>query len=60
MATLPEGVGIAVPLKKAEKPTRTFLIDWYTKQIAGIDEELEAMRQAVRILLNNARIRILE
>lgn len=49
MATLPEGVGIAVPLKKAEKPTRTFLIDWSTKQIAGIDEGLEAMRQAVEM-----------
>ena len=57
MATLPEGVGIAVPLKKAEKPTRTFLIDWSTKQIAGMDEGLEAMRQAVEILLNTERFR---
>lgn len=55
MATLPEGVGIAVPLKKVEKPTRTFLIDWSTKQIAGMDEGLEAMRQAVEILLNTER-----
>ena len=57
MATLPESVGIAVPLKKAEKPTRTFLIDWSTKQIAGMDEGLEAMRQAVEILLNTERFR---
>ncbi len=57
MATLPEGVGIAVPLKIAEKPTRTFLIDWSTKQIAGMDEGLEAMRQAVEILLNTERFR---
>lgn len=55
MATLPEGVGIAVSLKKVEKPTRTFLIDWSTKQIAGMDEGLEAMRQAVEILLNTER-----
>ena len=57
MATLPEGVGIAVPLKKAETPTRTCLIDWSTKQIAGMDEGLEAMRQAVEILLNTERFR---
>ncbi len=57
MATLPESIGIAVPLKKVEKSTRTFLIDWSTKQIAGMDEGLEAMRQAVEILLNTERFR---
>lgn len=51
MATLPEGVGLDVELSVVEQPTNTFLIDWNSKQIAGLDDGLEAMRQAVDIIL---------
>ena len=57
MAVLPEGVGLDVTLQYVEKPTRTFLIDWSSKQIAGMDEGLPAMRQAVEIILQNERFR---
>ena len=57
MATLPEGVGLNVSLEKTEKPTNTFLIDWSTSQIAGMDSGLAAMRQAVEIILRNERFR---
>lgn len=43
MATLPEGVGLDVELSVVEQPTNTFLIDWNSKQIAGLDDGLEAM-----------------
>ena len=43
MAVLPEGVGLDVTLQYVEKPTRTFLIDWSSKQITGMDEGLPAM-----------------
>ena len=33
MATLPEGVGLDVSLQYVGKPTKTFLIDWSSKQI---------------------------
>ena len=57
MAVLPEGVGLDVTLQYVEKPTRTFLIDWSSKQITGMDEGLPAMRQAVEIILQNERFR---
>ena len=57
MAVLPEGVGLDVTLHHVEKPTRTFLIDWSSKQVAGKDEGLPAMRQAVEIILQNERFR---
>ena len=57
MAVLPEGVGLDVSLQYVEKPTRTFLIDWSSKQITGMDEGLPAMRQAVEIILQNERFR---
>ena len=55
MATLPEGVGLDVSLQYVGKPTKTFLIDWSSKQISGMDEGLPAMRQAVEIILQNER-----
>lgn len=55
MAALPEGVGLDVSLQYVGKPTKTFLIDWSSKQIAGMDEGLPAMRQAVEIVLQNER-----
>ena len=51
MATLPEGVGFGTELQYTDKPTNTFLIDWTSKQIAGMDAGLPAMRQAVEIIL---------
>ena len=51
MPTLPEGVGLDVSLDYVDQPTNTFLIDWTSKQIAG----LPAMRQAVEIILQNER-----
>ena len=57
MATLPDGVGLDVSLKHTEQPTNTFLIDWSSGQISGMDEGLKAMRQAVEIVLQNERFR---
>lgn len=57
MATLPDDVGLDVSLKHTEQPTNTFLIDWSSGQISGMDEGLEAMRQAVEIVLQNERFR---
>ena len=57
MATLPEGVGLDVSLDYVGQPTNTFLIDWTSKQIAGMDAGLPAMRQAVEIILQNERFR---
>lgn len=57
MATLPEHVGLSSELAYTELPTNTFLIDWTSKQIAGMDAGLPAMRQAVEIILANERYR---
>lgn len=57
MVTLPEGVGLDVSLKYTDQPTNTFLIDWSSKQISGMDNGLDAMRQAVDIILQNERFR---
>ena len=57
MATLPEHVELSTELTYTELPTNTFLIDWTSKQIAGMDAGLPAMRQAVEIILANERYR---
>ena len=57
MATLPEHVELSTELTYTELPTNTFLIDWTSKQIAGMDAGLPAMRQAVEIILSNERYR---
>ena len=57
MTTLPDGVGLDASLKHTEQPTNTFLIDWSSRQISGMDEGLGAMRQAVEIILQNERFR---
>ena len=49
MATLPEGVGLSAPVNYVDKPTNTFLIDWVSRQVSGMDSGLAAMRQAVEI-----------
>lgn len=57
MATLPKHVELSTELTYTELPTNTFLIDWTSKQIAGMDAGLPAMRQAVEIILANERYR---
>lgn len=55
MATLPENVGLDTSLSYVDKPTNTFIIDWTSNQIAGMDSGLAAMRQAIEIALQNER-----
>lgn len=57
MATLPENVGLSTQLQYVDLPTNTFLIDWSSNQISGMDSGLPAMRQAVEIILNSERFR---
>lgn len=57
MATLPEGVRLDTSFLYTEKPTNTFIIDWSSRQISGMDDGLAAMRQAVEIALQNERFR---
>ncbi len=57
MATLPGGVGLDVSLQYVDRPTNTFMIDWETKQVCGMDAGLAAMQQAVGIILHNERFR---
>ncbi|RGY97274.1 DUF2634 domain-containing protein [Clostridium sp. AM58-1XD] len=57
MAILPQGVGLDAVLKHADKPTNTFMIDWPSKQISGMNAGLEAVRQAVEIILRTERFR---
>lgn len=55
MATLPEGVGLDISIDYVDRPTNTFIIDWSSRQIAGMGSGLTAMRQAVDIILQNER-----
>lgn len=57
MVTLPEGVGLDTSLTYVDRPTNTFMIDWSSRQIGGMDSGLAAMRQAVEIILNTERFR---
>ena len=50
-------MGINASLEYTELPTNTFIIDWSSRQIAGIGTGLDAMRQAVEIILANERFR---
>ena len=42
-------------MEYVSRPTNTFIIDWSSRQIAGMDSGLAAMRQAVDIILQNER-----
>ena len=44
-------------MRYVDRPTNTFLIDWPSRQIKGMDAGLAAMRQAVEIILRNERYR---
>lgn len=57
MATLPEVIGFDTDIVIASQPSRTWIIDRDTMQVAGMDEGLEAARQAVEIALNVERFR---
>lgn len=55
MATLPQGSILKSGVQYTEQPTKTFIIDWSSRQITGMDDGLIAMRQAVDIILQNER-----
>ena len=57
MATLPNVVGFATDINVASQPSKTWIIDRDTMQVACMDEGLEAVRQAVEIALNVERFR---
>lgn len=57
MATLPQSIVQEPGWQYREQPTNTFLIDWTSRQIVGMDDGLAAMRQAVEIILQNERFR---
>lgn len=57
MATLPQGVGLDTSINYVTRPTNTYIIDHESNQIAGMDDGIAAMRQAVEIILNTERYR---
>ena len=57
MATLHQSIVQEPGWQYREQPTNTFLIDWTSRQIVGMDDGLAAMRQAVEIILQNERFR---
>lgn len=52
--TLPEGIDLDDVIDES-LPTNTFLVNTDAEQIAGMDGGLEAMRQAVEIILTTKR-----
>ena len=57
MATLPEVIGFDTDITIASQPSKTWIIERSTMQVAGMDNTLEAVRQAVEIALNVERYR---
>jgi hypothetical protein len=57
MAALPEVVGFDTDIVIASQPSKTWIIDRNTMQVACMDEGLEAVRQAVEIALDVERFR---
>ena len=57
MSILPQGIGLDTEVRYVDRPTNTFLIDWPSRQIKGMDAGLAAMRHAVEIILRNERYR---
>jgi hypothetical protein len=57
MATLPEVIGFDTDIVIASQPSKTWIIDHSTMQVACMDEGLEAVRQAVEIALDVERFR---
>ena len=57
MATLPEVIGFDTDIVIASQPSKTWIIDRRTMQVAYMDDGLEAVRQAVEIALDVERFR---
>lgn len=57
MATLPEVIGFDTDIVIASQPSKTWIIDRNTMQVAYMDDSLEAVRQAVEIALDVERFR---
>lgn len=57
MATLPEVIGFDTDIVIASQPSKTWIIDRNTMQVAYMDDGLEAVRQAVEIALDVERFR---
>lgn len=57
MATLPEVIGFDTDIVIASQPSKTWIIDRNTMQVACMDEGLEAVRQSVEIALDVERFR---
>lgn len=57
MATLPEVVGFDTDIVIASQPSKTWIIDRNSMQVACMDDGLEAVRQAVEIALDVERFR---
>ncbi|WP_313583364.1 DUF2634 domain-containing protein [Lacrimispora sp.] len=56
MATLPESAGVVIyENKEKEYPTETYLVDKSTSTVRNIGGGLEAMKQAVEIILSVER-----
>ena len=57
MATLPENIGFATPVEYVSLPTLTWIINRQIMRVQKMDDGLEAVRQAVEIILNTERFR---
>lgn len=57
MATLPESLDLSTVVNFEQQPSQTWHINKDTNRIQGTDEGLEAVRQAVEIILNVERFR---
>lgn len=57
MTTLPEVIGFDTDIVIASQPSKTWIIDRSTMQVACMDDGLEAVRQAVEIALDVERFR---
>lgn len=57
MAALPQNVGLDSEIRYEDMPTNTFMIDRDSGQVKGMGDGLEAMRQAVDIILHTERFR---
>ena len=55
--TLPDIIGFDTDIQFTSRPSRTWIIDRQTMQVAYMDEGLESVRQAVEIALNVERFR---
>ena len=55
MATLPENIGLDTELEYVTQPSQTWLINRQTMRVQSQTNGLEAVRQAVDIMLNTRR-----